>query len=217
MDKKFYTHLKAFLISHKTVEDPKKNLAKIRIIANTNPKDWDGKLPTQGIDLDSGVCRVIESTKSHTVEPWAWYAKERELVPPVVDKIYKGLTFEIAVVYPQNNVWIYIDVEPPPKTLELLSDQEHLKAFILISLVNERLDHAQRQHQRLRLGSVIGSADLDKIFTFVAFKEDDRSYQSIPKNIPTITRLVHPTSNTANWNIRLPGDRQVYGSFKEII
>jgi hypothetical protein len=29
--------------------------------------------------------------------------------------------------------------------------------------------------------------------------------------------LVHPASNTANWNIRLPKDNQVYGSFQEII
>jgi hypothetical protein len=217
MDKKFYTHLKAFLISHKTVEDPKKNLAKIRIISNTNPKDWDGKLPTQGIDLESGVCRVIESTKRRPAVPWAWYEKEREPVPPVVKDIYRGLTFDFAVVFPQNKAWIYVDVEPSQKTLELLSDQEHLKAFILVSLVNERLDRAQREHQRLRLGTVMGSGDLNKIFTFVAFKEGDKRYHGIPRSIPTITRLVHPTSNTANWNIRLSGDKQVYGSFKEII
>jgi len=28
---------------------------------------------------------------------------------------------------------------------------------------------------------------------------------------------VHPASNTANWNIRLPKDGHVYGSFQEIV
>ncbi len=217
MDKKFCTHLKAFLISHKTVEDPQKNLAKIRIIANTNPSEWNGKLPTQGIDLESGVCRVIESKKSRPIEPWAWYAKAREPVPPVVKEIYRGLSFDFAVIFPQQKAWIYVNVEPDEHTLELLSDQQHLKAFILISLVNEKLDPAQRQHQRLRLATVMDSPELDKIIAFAAFREEDEEYRSIPPGIPTISRLVHPTSNTANWNIRLPGHRQVYASFKEII
>ena len=216
-DLKFYMHLKAFLISHMTADDPQKNLAKIRVIANTNPDEWDGRLPTEGINMETGPCRVIESSKNRSVVPWRWYSKEREPVPPVVEDIYKKITFDFEVVYPQNNVWIYVNVEPPLDLIEALSRQDHLKAFILISLFNERLDKSQRKHQRLRLASVMGSRDLDKIFTFMAFKEDDTRYQSISAKIPTITRLVHPTSNTANWNIRLPGDKQVYGSFRELI
>jgi hypothetical protein len=37
MDRKFYLHLKAFLLSHQIGEDPQKNLAKIKVLANTNP------------------------------------------------------------------------------------------------------------------------------------------------------------------------------------
>ena len=77
-------------------------------------------------------------------------------------------------------------------------------------------DEAQRENKRLRLGTVMGSKDLNKIFIFAAFREDDERYRSLPGNIPTLSRLVHPASNTANWNIRLPKDNQVYGSFQEI-
>ena len=62
----------------------------------------------------------------------------------------------------------------------------------------------------------MGSRDLNRIFTFIAFREEKKEYDSIPRNIPTLSRVVHPSSNTANWNIRLPGDGHVYGSFQEI-
>ena len=45
MDKNFRDHFKAFLLSHQIGEDPYGNLAKIKVIANTNPAKWDGKLP----------------------------------------------------------------------------------------------------------------------------------------------------------------------------
>jgi hypothetical protein len=217
MDKKFYSHLKAFILSHQIGEDPYKNLAKIKLIANTNPGRWDGKLPTMCIHPDTEYCRVAESNNYRPVLPWWWYAAEREAVPSVVKDIYKQLAFDFAVMYPRSNVWIYISVEPSRDLLKLLDRQEHLKAFILISLINKRFSKAQREHKRLRLGTVMGSKDLNKIFTFVAFREEDERYQSLPGNIPTLSRLVHPASNTANWNIRLPKDNQVYGSFKEII
>jgi hypothetical protein len=217
MDKKFYSHLKAFILSHQIGEDPYKNLAKIKLIANTNPGRWDGKLPTKGIHPDTEYCSVAEANKDRPVLPWWWYAAEREAVPSVVKDIYKQLAFDFAVMYPRSNVWIYISVEPSRDLLKLLDRQEHLKAFILISLINKRFSKAQREHKRLRLGTVMGSKDLNKIFTFVAFREEDERYQSLPGNIPTLSRLVHPASNTANWNIRLPKDNQVYGSFKEII
>ena len=107
-------------------------------------------------------------------------------------------------------------MEPEADRLALLKKQEHVRAFILISLINKRFPAAQREHQRLRLGTVMKSKDLEKIFTFVAFREDDERYASIPAGIPTVSRLVHSSSNTANWSIRLPKDRHVYGSFREI-
>ena len=217
MEKKFYAHLKAYILSHQIGEDPYKNLAKIKIIANTNPNRWDGKLPTKGIRPDTEYCSVAEAKKDRPVVPWWWYAAEREPVPAVVKDIYKRLAFDFAVMYPRNNVWIYISVEPTKDLLELLGQQEHLKAFILISLINKKFPKAQRKHKRLRLSTVMGSKDMNKIFAFAAFREDDERYQSLPGRIPTLSRLVHPASNTANWNIRLPKDNQVYGSFQEII
>ena len=63
----------------------------------------------------------------------------------------------------------------------------------------------------------MGTKDLDRILTYIAFREEKKEYGSIPRNIPTLSRVVHPASNTANWNIRLPGDGHVYGSFQEIV
>jgi hypothetical protein len=217
MDKKFYAHLKAYVLSHQIGEDPNKTLAKIKVIANTNPNRWDGKLPTKGFRPDNEFCHVAEAKKDRPVVPWWWYADEKEPVPPVVKDIFKKVAFDFALTYPQNNVWIYILAEPGPELVELLGDQDHLKAFILISLINKKFPKAQREHKRLRLGTVMGSKDLSRIFTFIAFREEKKEYASIPRNIPTLSRVVHPASNTANWNIRLPGDGHVYGSFQEIV
>ena len=217
MDAKFYAHLKAFLLSHQIGDDPFKNLAKIKVIANTNPAHWDGKLPTKGIRPDNTFCRVAEATPARPVLPWWWYAQEGEPVPAVVEDIYRKLAFDFAVVYPKDDTWLYICVEPPPEFLTLRRRQEQLKAFILISLINKKFPKAQREHKRLRLATVLGSPDLNRVFTLVAFREEDGRYQTVAGKVPTLTRLVHPSSNTANWNIRLPGDKRVYGSFREII
>jgi hypothetical protein len=216
MDKKFYSHLKAFVLSHQIGEDPNKSLAKIKVIANTNPNRWDGKLPTKGFDPDTEFCHVAEAAKDRPVVPWWWYRQEKEPVPPVVRDIYNEVAFDFAVMYPQKNAWIYILVEPGPKVIQLLSRQDHLKAFILISLINKKFPKAQRDNKRLRLATVMGSKDLNRIFTFIAFREENKAFGSIPRNVPTLGRVVHPASNTANWNIRLPGDGHVYGSFQEV-
>ena len=217
MDQKFYPHLRAFLLSHQIGEDPYKNLAKIKVIANTNPAHWDGKLPTRGIRMDTGFCKVVEATSARPVVPWWWYSRQKEPVPAVVKDIYQGLTFDFAVIYPKENAWLYVCAEPAPELIELLAQQEQLKAFILISLVNKNFPAAQREHKRLHLSTVKGSPELKRIFTLIAFREGDRRYQGAAAKIPAITRLVHPASNTANWNIRLPGDKRVYGSFRELL
>jgi hypothetical protein len=216
MDQKFNTHVKAFLLSHLFVEESDKNLAKIRVIANTNPDHWDGKLP-RGIRSDADFCKVAEATKSRPVSPWWWYAKERETVPAVVEDIYKGLTFDFAVVYPKENVYIYVNVEPSPDILKLLRRQEQLKAFILVSLINKKFSKTQREGKRLRLATVMGSKDMNKVFAFVACKAEDSRYSSLAGVVPTLTRLVHQASNTANWSIRIPKDNRIYGSFRELI
>jgi hypothetical protein len=217
MDHKFLPHLRAFLLSHQIGDDPYKNLAKIKVIANTNPALWDGKLPTRGIHVDTGFCKIVEATKSRPVVPWWWYSRQHEPVPAVVKDIFQRLAFDFAVVYPKENAWIYVCVEPAAEFLELLRRQEQLKAFILISLINKNFPAAQREHKRLHLGTVLGSPDLKRIFAFISFPEGDKRYQAAAGRIPALTRLVHPASNTANWNIRLPGDKRVYGSFREII
>ncbi len=217
MDQKFYSHLRAFLLSHQIGDDPYRNLAKIKVIANTNPAHWDGKLPTRGIHADTSFCKIAEASSARPVSPWWWYSRQKEPVPSVVKEIYQRLSFDFAVVYPKENAWMYVCAEPAPELLELLGQQEQLKPFILISLVNKNIPAAQREHKRLHLGTVKGSPELKRIFTFIAFREEDGRYQAAAARIPSITRLVHPASNTANWNIRLPGDKRVYGSLRELL
>jgi hypothetical protein len=217
MDQKFLAHVKAFLISHQIGDDPKRNLAKIKVIANTNPDLWDGKLPTAGIRPDADYCKVSEAAESRPILPWWWYAKEHEPVPSVVQDIYKKLAFDFSLVYPQENTYIYVCVEPPVELLPLLARQDQLRAFILISLINKKFSPSQRESRRLRLGTVLGSKDIGRVFPFIAFVENDARYNPALGKIPTITRLVHPASNTANWSVRLPKDSRVYGSLREIV
>lgn len=217
MDKLFRAHVKAFLLSQQITEAPDRTLAKIKIIANSNPAGWDGKLPTTPVRADEGFCKLAEATPSRPVAPWWWYAKEKEPVPEVVADLYKGLTFDFALVYPKANAWVYVNVEPSAEILRLMLRQEHLKAFILMSLINKNLPRSQRANRRVRLADVMKSRDVQKIFTFVAFREDDPAYAKLPPALPVLSRLVHPSSKTSNWSIRLPGDRHAYGSFREII
>jgi hypothetical protein len=217
MDKSFYAHVKAFLLSHQIGEDPKKNLAKIKVIANTNPSGWDGKIPAAGIKVDEAFCKVAEAVKGRPVQPWWWYARQHEAVPSVVEDIYKGVSFDFAVVYPKDNAFVYVCVEPPDRLLPLLGRQDQLRAFILISLINKKFPKSQRENKRLRLGTVMGSKDMGKIYTIAAFKDDDARCRAFVGKVPVLTRLVHTASNTANWSVRLPGDKRIYGSLRDMI
>jgi hypothetical protein len=134
-----------------------------------------------------------------------------------VRDLYEGVSFDFAMVYQSNKAWIYVAVEPSPQTMKLLARQDHLKAFILMSLLNRNIPHPQREHQRVRLANLMGSKDAQKVFPFAAFKEDEPAYRSIPPSVPVLSRLVHPSSRTANWSIRLPRNKDVYGSFREIV
>lgn len=217
MDQMFRAHVRAFLLAQQIGEDPERNLAKIKVIANSNPAGWDGKLPTKGILPDTSFCRIAEATPDRPVVPWWWYAESGEPVPSVAADLYKRLAFDFALVYQKAHAWIYVNVEPSKEILKLMGDQGILRAFILMSLINKNFPQAQRANRRVRLGTLMESPDVRKIFTFVAFREDDPAYRSIPAGLPTLSRLVHPSSKTANWNIRLPKDTHTYGSFREII
>jgi hypothetical protein len=217
VDRLFYSHAKAFLLSHQAGEDPEKNLAKLKLIANTNPASWDGKLPTRGIRPDRSRCSVSEATSGNPVTPWSWYAGEREPVPEAVRDLCEGISFDFSVVLNNGQALIYVTVEPSKESMNLLTRQDHLKAFILISLINKNLQPEQRENKRVRLAAAMASKDMQRVFTFVAFREDEPAYRSIPPGIPILSRLVHPSSNTATWNIRLPGQSRIYGSLEEIV
>jgi hypothetical protein len=217
MDKMFYAHVRAFLLSQQISDAPDKNLAKIRIIANSNPAGWDGKLPAAAVRANESFCKLAEASSSRPIVPWWWYAKEKEPVPEVVQDIYKALDFDFALVYPKANAWVYVNVEPSAEVMDLMLRQEHLKSFILMSLVNKNIPRNQRGSHRARLADVMKSRDVQKIFTFVALREDDPAYRRVPPVLPVLSRLVHPSSKTSNWSIRLPKDKYAYGSFREII
>lgn len=217
MDRMFHAHVKAFLLAQQVGEDPKKNLARIRVIANSSPAGWDGKLPVEGIRPDEGFCKVVEASADRPVAPWWWYAAEREPVPAVVSDIAKRLSFDFAMVYQKAKAWVYIAVEPSAAIMKLMSRQDHLRAFILMSLINKNIPREQRENKRLRLAALMESTDIGKIFTVVAFRQDDPALGTVPRSLPVLSRLVHPSSKTANWSIRLPGDPHSYGSFREIV
>jgi hypothetical protein len=217
MDKLFHAHVKAFLLSQQISDAPDKNLTKIQLIANSNPAGWDGKLPATGVGVDANFCKLAEAAPDRPIVPWWWYAKDKEAVPEVVRDIYRGLTFDFALVYPKANAWVYVNVEPSAKIMDLMGRQDHLKGFILMSLINKNFPRAQRDSRRVRLGDVMKSRDVQKIFTFVAFREDNPAYRTVPAGLPVLSRLVHPSSKTSNWSIRLPKDKYAYGSFREII
>ncbi|MCX7029816.1 MAG: hypothetical protein NTU62_06800 [Spirochaetes bacterium] len=217
MDKLFHAHVKAFLLSQQISDAPDKNLAKIRVIANSNPAGWDGKLPATGVRVDPSFCKLAEATARRPVVPWWWYAADKEPVPDVVRDICRGLTFDFALVYPKANAWVYVNVEPSAEVMELMARQEHLKAFILMSLINKNFPRSLRESRRVRLGELMKSRDVQKIFTFVAFREDNPAYRTIPAGLPVLSRLVHSSSKTSNWSIRLPKEKYAYGSFREII
>lgn len=108
-------------------------------------------------------------------------------------------------------------VEPPAAVMKLMARQDHLRAFILMSLINKNIPRDQRGNKRVRLAALMESKDIAKIFTFAAFRQDDPALAAVPRSLPVLSRLVHPSSKTANWSIRLPGDPHSYGSFREIV
>ncbi len=215
--KKFRKHLKAFLLSHQIGEDPKKYIARLTRIANTDPDEWDGKLPKISFKPDLSYCKVVESAKKRLIVPWWWYAQQNEPVPSVVEEIYNMVAFDFVLMFPQVNAWIYIIVEPEEDVIELLKMQDHMKAFILISLINKNFNLKQRELKRLHMGKVIRSNDIRKIFTFVAVRSENQASESIIGDIPLVTRVVDNTSNTTSWRIIVPHAKQPYDSFKELI
>jgi hypothetical protein len=63
----------------------------------------------------------------------------------------------------------------------------------------------------------MASPDMKRIFVFSVVRAEDPTYRNIPKSIPAVIRVVQPKANTTNWDIRLPGIRQSFGSFGDVI
>jgi hypothetical protein len=191
MEKKELLQLKAFLMANLSGDDPAGYVAALEQISMMHPTKWSGKLPTAGkFKPDLSICKVVESSAKRPIIPWWWYVDQKEPVPDVMKPIYKALKFDYVLVFPKKNVWIYLLIEPPRKIIDLLQNQDNLRAFIMMSILN-------------------------KIFTFVIYGNDYDFADKMPKEIPSVKHIV--TSTGTNWQITYPGKKQVFWSFKELL
>jgi hypothetical protein len=181
-----------------------------------HPSRFKGKLPVpKRFKPDLSVCKVVESTKKRPITPWWWYLDQKEPVPVVVKDIYKSLVFDYVLVFPKKNVWVYILVEPDKPILDLLKNQDNLRAFIMMSILNKNFNRKERDSHRFRMGKLLQSPEINKIFTFVIHSDGYRYGDNIPKPIPSVKHIVNSTGTS--WKITYPGKKQVFWSFKELI
>jgi hypothetical protein len=216
MEKKYLAQLKAFLLSNQVGDDRGGYIAALERVSITHPSKWNGKLPSADkFKADPEICKVVASTKSRPIIPWWWYLDQKEPVPAVVEDVYRQIAFDYVLVFPKKNIWIYLIVEPKKKMLELLKNQENLRAFIMMSIVNKNFEPREREARRLRLGKLLQSPDIKKILTFVVYGKDYELADKIPKQIPTVSHFIDSASTT--WRITYPGKKQICWSFKELV
>ncbi len=216
MDKKILNQFKAFLMSHQVGHDPGGYIDKLSRIAMAKPEKWDGKLPAAtGFKPDLDQCKVAVATPKKPIIPWWWYVTQKEPVPTVVEDIFKNISFDFCLVYPQGNIWIYIIVEPEKETLELLKNQDNLRAFMLMSIINKNITSHKRDSARLRLGQMLKSKDIKNILTFAMYGSKYKYKDQIPKNLPTVEHILD--SSGTNWKITVPGLKQYFLHFKDLL
>jgi len=216
MEKKDLLQLKAFLMANLSGDDPDGYVAAMEQISMLHPSKWKGKLPAAGrFKPDLSVCKVVVSTPKRPIIPWWWYVTQKEPVPEVMKDIYKQLVFDYVLVFPKKNVWIYILVEPNKKILDLLKNQDHLRAFIMMSILNKNFARKEREVRRIRMAKLLASPEINKIFTFVIYTDEYEFAGKLPKEIPSVNRIVD--SSGTSWKISYPGKKQVFWSFKELL
>jgi hypothetical protein len=216
MEKKTLLQLKAFLLANLSGDDPDGYVAAMEQISMLHPDKWKGKLPAVGrFKPDLSVCKVVESTAKRPIIPWWWYLSQKEPVPEVVRDIYKQLVFDYVLVFPKKSVWIYVLVEPPKKVLDLLKNQNNLRAFIMMSILNKNFAQKEREAKRFRMGKLLQTPEINKIFTFLIYSQDYELADKLPKEIPSVCHIVD--SSGTSWKITYPGRKQVFWSFKELL
>jgi hypothetical protein len=216
MEKKDLLQLKAFLMANLSGDDPEGYIAALEQISMTHPSRFKGKLPMpKHFKPDLSVCKLVESTKKRPIVPWWWYLEQKEPVPAVVEDFFDELVFDYVLVFPKKNVWAYILIEPERKVVDLLKNQDNLRAFIMMSILNKNFKQKERETHRFRMGKLLQSPEINKIFTFVVYAEDYKYADLIPKQIPSVSRLVNSTGTS--WKIVYPGKKQVFWSFKELM
>ncbi len=216
MKKNDLLQLKAFLLSNLSGEDPEGYIASLEQISMMHPSRFKGKLPTpKRFKPDLSVCKVVASTAKRPIIPWWWYIDQKEPVPVVVEDIYKTIMFDYVLVFPKKNTWVYLLIEPEKKVLDLLKNQDNLRAFIMMSILNKNFNRKERDTHRFRMGKLLQSPEINKIFTFTLYTDEYSYADKLPKQIPTVQHIVDSTGTS--WKISYPGQKQVFWSFKELV
>ena len=84
-----------------------------------------------------------------------------------------------------------------------------------MSIVNKNFKPKERDANRLRLGKVLKSPDIDKMITFVIYSDKYEHKSLINKNVPSVN-YSNDTSGT-NWKIKYPDEKQDFWSFTEFV
>ncbi len=197
-------------------DDPEGYIAALEQISMIHPSRFKGKLPEpKRFKPDLSVCKVVESTKKRPIKPWWWYLDQKEPVPMVVEDIYQALIFDYVLVFPKKNVWAYLLVEPGKPVLDLLKNQDNLRAFIMMSILNKNFNPKERDAHRFRMGKLLQSPEINKIFTFIVYSGGYKFADKLPKQLPSVSHIVN--SSGTSWKITYPGKKQVFWSFRELM
>jgi hypothetical protein len=216
MDDSQVTQFEAFLQANQAGDDPAGYIAALEQYSLLHPSLLKAKPPSQGrFAPDLGICKYVKATAKRPIVPWWWYIAQKEPVPSVVEDIYNEVAFDYVLVFPKINFWVYILVEPDGDVLDCVKKQDPLRAFIMMSIVNKNFRRTERDTRRVRLSKIIESAEINNIITCVVYDNSYELADRIPKNIPTVRHSVDATGT--NWQIRYPGRKEVFWSFKELI
>jgi hypothetical protein len=85
----------------------------------------------------------------------------------------------------------------------------------MMSILNKNFNPRERDVHRVRLGKLVKSQEINKIFTFVVYAKDYAFAGKIQKQIPAVS-LTYDTTSTL-WSIYYPGKKQIFWSFKELV
>jgi hypothetical protein len=146
MDSNQLAQFEAFLQANQVGDDPDGYISALEQYSLLHPTLLKGKPPSPGrFQPDLDICKYIKATPKRPVVPWWWYVSQKEPVPSVVEDIFRDVAFDYVLVFPKKNFWVYMLVEPDGEVLGLLKNQDPLRAFIMMSIVNKNFKRSERE------------------------------------------------------------------------